>query len=188
MTLVEDTVSSVAANAVSADDIAAALPYSYTAYSSYIPSYDEIKSRYLSLVAELVNQCISSSFAETVITAGAEAAENPTAYISGEMITPFLRAMTEEVLEKTLTAYLDEEGEAISSAFSESEDTFSRVKKAYSSLSAVSRAVILPLVREIDITAVVSLSVDRYFFLLTQEETRLRSNPLYWRGNLYEEN
>ncbi len=185
LTLVEDTLSSVGEECVSAEDFGPALPLSYTVYSAYIPSYDEIVEKYLSSVASLVNEGVSGLFLPAVLSAAEQIADNPSSYLSGASVTESLRSATEEILTESLTSFLEEREGELDSFFTESREAFGRVKKAYSALSAVSKGVYLPSSRALDIKDIVSVSVDKYFSLLERGETSLRTNPLYGERSLY---
>ena len=185
LTLVEDTLSSVGEECVTSGDFESALPLSYTAYEDYIPSYDEIEEKYLSSVASIVNEEITGLFSFAILSAADTVADNPSPYLAGESIISALRKATEESLTAALTSSLEEREDELDSSFTESREAFGRVKKAYSALSAVSKGIYLPTARALDIKSIVSVSVDRYFFLLSEEESAFRTNPLYGERSLY---
>lgn len=185
VTLVSDIVSA-GEECVKAEDFEDILPYSYTVYSSYIPSYGDIMKRYLTSLASLVNEGVSALFPDVVISAGEEASESAYSYMEGESVTATLNVRTGEALSEALGAYLEERASDIEEAFSESREAFGRVKKAYELLSAVSKAVVLPSAEPVSPSDMVSTAVGSYFSLLSAEETRLRSNPLYGDGIFYQ--
>lgn len=172
-TLIRDIVSSAGEKILTGADLEGALDSSYLAYSGYIPSYDEIKNRYLSSLLAVVSEGMEEIFSSTVLSAGEEIGNNPSPYLSGELVTPSLEAATAEILTGNLTQYLEMRREELEEAFAESRDTFSRVRKAYAALSAVSRGVVLPQAEEAAPERVASAAVERYFSFLGDEELSL---------------
>ena len=183
--LIRDIVSSAGEKALTGADLEKALDSSYRAYSGYIPSYDEIKNRYLSSLVVTVSEAMAEIFPSTVLAAGEEIGNNPSPYLSGELVTPSLEAATREILTENLTQYLVERREKLEEAFTESRDTFSRVKKAYAALSAVSKGVVLAEAEEAEAESLASAAVERYFSLLEEEEREKRSSPLSGGSRLY---
>ncbi len=186
--LIRDIVSSEGEKRLTKADLETALDSSYLVYSEYIPSYDEIKSRYLSSLLVVVSEGMEEIFSPTVLAAGEEIGSNPAPYISGELVTPSLEAATAEILTENLTQYLAGRNGELEEAFTESRDTFSRVKKAYAALSAVSKGVVLPEASPAAPQRLASAAVERYFSLLEEEEREKRRNPLYGGRSLYLEN
>ncbi len=187
-TLIRDIVSSAGEKRLERADLEEALDSSYLVYSEYIPSYDDIKNRYLSSLLTIVSEGMDEIFSSTVLPAGEEIGNNPSPYLSGELVTPSLEAATGEILIENLTQYLDARSGELEEAFAESRDTFSRVKKAYAALSAVSKGVVIPQAETASTRALASAAARRYFSFLGEEERKKRSNPLYGGRSLYLEN
>lgn len=187
-TLIRDMVSAVEDRPLSSSDIEEALDSSYLSYSGYIPSYVEIRNRYLASLLAVVEEGRAELFSSTVLSAGEEIGNNPSPYLSGELVTPSLMAATAGILTERLTEYLLGRSGELDSAFSESEDTFGRVRKAYAALSAVSKGVVLPTAGKAAPARLAAAAVESYFSLLGDEEREIRSNPLYGGRSLFLEN
>ncbi len=185
--LVRDMAAAVEEKALTVTDLEGTLDSSYRAYSEYIPSYDEIKKGYLGSVLVVIDKA-ASLFSPVVLSAGEEASLNPSPYLEGALVTDAIRTSSSETLNALLTEYLLAHSAELDDAFSESADTFSRVRKAYAALSSVGEGVSLPVVKEASLSVLSSTVVRRYFELLEDAERDLRSNPLYGVRSLYLEN
>ncbi len=158
--------SSVPDDAVRTEDIAGALEESYTVYSSFLPSYDDISQKYLSAVAGVLNREISKSLASVIYGAAASLDESgPLFFDEAGLASELKNAALAELKDRLLSA-LEENEEYLDEAFEESRSSFSMVKKTYAILSRVGENTYLPEAGKIDYAMASSLACERCFMLL----------------------
>lgn len=177
--LAGDMVSALQKGALAIDDIAPALNESYREYEDYLPSYDEIRDRYLGAVLLILEDDFVTLFKESVLSSASSLSQSPRKYLMGEMLSPEVESATRTFLSLSFGSLIDEREEKMKEAFLESGESFSMVKKAYDNLNVVGVSEKLPEAEEIDKTSLITLVLDRYYSILEEEEIKLRTNPLY---------
>lgn len=176
--LVADMTDELDGAVLTTSDILPALGETYTVYSTYLPSYQDISGRYLSSLISIFSDAVSSALLENIGSSVETLTSSASLFLDGGEVTPVIETLTrtrtvEKVLEDPLlTQKLEEAGE-------ESILNFRKVRKAYSLLGAVDKDIILPEPETADAETVINLILDRYYSFLEEREMKLRSNPFY---------
>ncbi len=166
-------------SSLTSDDIASSLTQSYTFYSEYLPSFVLIKERYLSAVIEILEDEFSSAFVSIITDASQVEADAPSRFIDGDMLSSALESSTREEAASALREIIDAHKDELDSAYGESESTFSKIQRSYRSLVIVDISLSIPDSEPFDEESLISLVLNKYYSILSDNETKLRNNPLY---------
>lgn len=181
-TLFEDMISSLSSFELSSSDIEPALPSSYTVYSSYLPSYETIKERYLSSVLDIIEEDLLSSFKSNIESSLQLLLDNPSSYIEGTLISSVLKANLYSLILSSFNDVIEAKRSEIDEAFDESRSDFGRIRKSYENLTLLGITVSLPRAEPLDTSLSAELCLEEYFLYLEENEISLRSDPLYSAG------
>lgn len=162
-----------------ADDIEGALSSSYTFYSDYLPSFSAVKERYLTSIVDILEDEFESTFISIITKESQTQADNPGHFIDGDMLTSALETSTRTSATNAFSEIIGEHKDELENAFGESLSTFSKIQRSYRNLVIVGISLYIPDPEPIDSNKLVSLVLDKYYSILSDNETKLRNNPLY---------
>ena len=173
-----DMFSSLSSFSFDPDILSEALPSSFSTYEEYVPSYDTLKKKYLSDVAEVAAEAVES-YMPIIKEAALEMAQDPLGYISGD-------TTLSEALERKMgvdlssviydsfyahSAFLEESFLSVSRVFDE-------IRKGYASLESVGKGEYLPEAKSILFSNASTIVSDEFFRLLGKHEMILKNTPV----------
>ncbi len=183
-TLLGDMASSLSSFSLSIDVLEGALPESYTTYSDYIPSYENIRERYLSLIIEIIDEDLKTAFIDCIKGNSSYFSANPSSFIKGELIATYLEENEFGTVLSSFLSVIENKKDELDIAFNESKVEYERIKTAYDNLSQIDIFFSLPEAEPIDMYKLAALVATRYFEILKESEIAIRDNPLY-SGTIY---
>ncbi len=179
MSLSSDMFSSVDLDSpVGIDRIISALPPTYSAYSRYVPLYEDIAEEYAEHLSGIISPYLPDAIHEVREAASSLAETGSDAFIYDD------RSFTEGIrsrIYQSVTALYSEELEAVSdelsAAFQPSSSEFQAVRGAYLNLSAVGHATYISPPEMIDPERAACILADTLFDRLGECERALKNSP-----------
>ena len=172
-----DMFSSLSSFTLSNSDLAPALPYSYVAYESYVPSFDHLEDSYLSPIARIAEKAISE-YIPVLRNRALEKADNPLLYISGDTsLSDDLESSYLSELSSLVEDAFIAEHSFIEEAFSLSQKVFSEIRTGYRNLESVGKGEDLPVAEGIDYAEAARLAAAVFFSSMGERESVLKNTP-----------